>query len=389
VTDYLPAHLIFGGFGPVPAGVTTNWIAGTRVVQWALGDLPVGAVTLTYQAMVDSYVQQGSVLTNNAQVTSLSNPVPKKASVDVTMAKIYTVKLAVYNEAGELVKSIWVQELSQQITDFDLNSATITSLDGKVYVEVKGAVIASWDGTNQGGDPVSNGEYYVKVDNVDPFGVVNSVSQMVKVNRSIAKVQVQIYNEAGEIVRHLYSYVNDPSGAPMTSMSLSSSVIKPTADTTPDGAGTNVVNITTPNGVTLVWDGRGDNGAVVTNGRYEVAVYYTDGKGGQEAITQAVTVESTNTPSGYTEIYAAPNVLKAGVTTTTVKVKTGMSLTVGVKLYDVAGELVKTLQGQAGADQAALDAGDLASGLYFAIVDLTDAQGRLIGKKTLQIVIQR
>jgi hypothetical protein len=212
---------------------------------------------------------------------------------------------------------------------------------------------------------------------------------MVTINRSVAKVQVDVYNEAGEVVRHIYAYVNDPNNAPMDSVNLSSGVIKPTADTAPTGDGTNVVTITTPNGVTLVWDGRGDNGAVVTNGRYEVAVHYTDGKGGEEAITQGITVEGGKQAVGDGDVYASPNVIKGAVRGTTVKVNTGMSLTARVKLYDVAGELVKAVQGPAGANEAGLDVTGLASGIYFAVVDLSDTQGRYIRQKTIQILIQR
>jgi flagellar hook assembly protein FlgD len=309
--------------------------------------------------------------------------------VEVKMATIYTVKVGVYNESGELVKMIWVQTLSKEVTSIDLSTATITSVNGQMYVEYNGVEIAAWDGTDQSGDLVTNGEYYVKVDNVNPYGAVDSVSKMVTVDRSLAKVEVDVYNEAGEVVRHIYAYVNDPNNAPMDSVNLSSGVIKPTADTTPTAGGTNVVMITTPNGVTVVWDGRGDNGAIVGNGRYEVTVHYTDGKGSEQTITQGITVENGKAPVGNGEVYASPNVLKGGVKATMVKVNSGMSLTVKVRLYDLAGELVKTVEGSAGANETGLDVTGLSSGLYFVVADLTDTSGRYIGKKTTRIVIQR
>jgi len=55
-----------------------------------------------------------------------------------------------------------------------------------------------------------NGNYYVKVDNIDTFGVVRTTTQEVTVNRSLYKADLTIYNEAGEVVRHLLTYVDDP-----------------------------------------------------------------------------------------------------------------------------------------------------------------------------------
>ena len=103
VTDVLPAHMNFVSFGPVPTGVTTNWDTGTRTMTWSLPSMTVGdTYQFTYQTQVDNYVQQGVILTNNAQLTYAELLTPKKAWVDVKMATIYVVHVGVYNEAGEL-----------------------------------------------------------------------------------------------------------------------------------------------------------------------------------------------------------------------------------------------------------------------------------------------
>ena len=209
VTDLLPNYLTFEGFGPVPAGVNLPTYVN-NTLTWTLAVMPANPVTLTFQAQLASFEPQGTVITNTAQLTYASLSTPKKASVSMTMATNYTVHIGVYNEAGELIKQIAVQELSQEVTSFTIfQQPTITTLNGKVFVEVNGQAIASWDGTNQNGDPVLNGSYYVKVDSTDPYGVTNTVTQVVTVNRHLAEVQVDIFNEAGEIVRHLTSYVED------------------------------------------------------------------------------------------------------------------------------------------------------------------------------------
>jgi flagellar hook assembly protein FlgD len=311
---------------------------------------------------------------------------PKTTSVNVTMATAYTVHVGVYNEAGELVKEVWVQQLSQEILSFNLFSQpTITSLHGQVYIEYQGQQIATWDGTNSTGDPVTNGKYYVKVDNVDSLGVVTSVSQLVMVSRSIARITVNIYNEAGEIVRHLYSYADDPNNNPLSNVQLSTSVIKPS-----ETSGSNsTVAITSTNGMTLVWDGKSDSGAIVTNGHYQVEVHYTDGKGGEQVITEGVVVQSANAAITNGNVFAGPNVLKNGVNTTLVQVYANWSYTLTARLYNTAGELVKpAVTGQPGANKVPLDVSGVASGLYFVVVDMTNAQGGIAGHQVTQIVIQ-
>jgi uncharacterized repeat protein (TIGR01451 family) len=389
VTDVLPSYLTFQGYGAVPSGGTT-FAPNGQTLMWSFPSLPVGTVTFSYQAQVGSYVPQGTVLTNNAQVTYAGLASPKKTSVNVTMSTEYLVKVGVYNSAGELVKQIWVQELSQQITNFSLlQTPTITSLNGVVYVEVNGQEIATWNGTNQAGDPVSNGVYYMKVDNIDPYGVDTSVSETVTVSRSIAKVQVDVYNEAGEIVKHLYAYADDPGNMNLGNVTFSSSVIRPIVGTpTPNGTGD--LTITFPNGETVTWDGTDDNGQIVTNGTYMVEVNWTNGTGGQQVTTHDVTVERGNgSPAGGT-VFAYPNILKGGAGMVTVQINSPLILTLTASVYDVAGELVKMpVTGLAGNGNVQVDVSKLASGLYFVVVNMTDSNGHFIQRQVTQIVIER
>jgi hypothetical protein len=253
-------------------------------------------------------------------------------------------------------------------------------------VEYKGERIATWDGTNGDGDPVSNGAYYVKIDNVDPYGVVSTVEKVVTVSRSIAKVAVNVFNEAGEIVRHLYGYADDPEKLSTMDVDFSTNLLQPT-EGTPVPGGTNVVYITSSTGMSLEWDGRSDSGAIVSNGHYDIEVHYVDGKGGESAVTRGIVVQSTN-ERGET-VYAQPNVLVDGQTTTTVKIDSTRAYTLKVQLYDVAGELIKTVTGVDGTNGTLLDVKGLASGLYIAVVELKDTDGKYAGRKITKIVIRR
>jgi flagellar hook assembly protein FlgD len=197
---------------------------------------------------------------------------------------------------------------------------------------------------------------------------------------------VNIYNEAGEVVRHLFAYADDPGNLTLGNVQLSSTVIAPTASTV--ATAQNRVVFTLSNGQTLVWDGKGDDGSIVTNGVYVTEIHWTDGKGGEEVVSKSVVVQ--NRGGDTTAVVAAPNVLTSGAQSTTIRVNPANGYTLTVTLYDIAGELVKTpLTGPASGDQVGLDASGLASGVYYAVVTVTDAAGHNIQKQTLPILIKR
>lgn len=384
-------NLTFVSYGAVPAGGTTIPVTGNQLV-WNFPSLGPGIYSFTYQAQVAAYVPQGAVLNNNASLMYAGLATPKTTFVYVTMATAYTVHIGVYNEAGELIKEISVQRLSEAITDFGIFATpTITSLHGQVYIEYKGIQIATWDGTNNANDPVTNGDYYVKVDNVDPFGVVTSITQLVTVSRSLAKVQVYIYNEAGEIVRRLTSYVDDPNNISLSNVSLSTSVISPTLSGTPTTGSTNLVHITTDTGMNLIWDGKNDNGAIVSNGYYQVEIHWQDGKGNDVVITRGILVQAGNQSFANGKVTAQPNVLTKGSTKTTFVMNSSSAYTLKVWVYDMAGELLvsKVTRGDLNSNSVTVDMGGVASGIYFGIVELTDASGGQAGRQTCKLLVVR
>ncbi len=64
VTDQLPSNMTFQSFQLAPVGAVTS--ANGNNLSWFFPSLPVGAVTLSYQAVVGNLLQGGTVLTNNA-----------------------------------------------------------------------------------------------------------------------------------------------------------------------------------------------------------------------------------------------------------------------------------------------------------------------------------
>jgi len=388
VQDILPAHMIFVSFGSVPDGGAAVYTP-TNTLKWDWQTLGNGTHTVTYQAQVDDYVQEGMVLTNNAQMSYLGMTGTRKTSVSVQLQALYTVKVGIYNEAGELVKEIWVKQLSDKVTAFDLSSGTISGLNTPVTVLVGGKEVAVWDGTAGSGDPVSNGKYYVKVDSVDAYGSVTSVSQTVMVNRALAKVEVNVYNEAGEVVRHITEYAQDANDSQLTGMELSTNVVS--SDASGSGGNPNQVVVTLNTGVTFVWDGRNDAGAVVTSGHYELEVHWTNGKGSEDVVSRGILVR--NDQGGMSgKAYAGPNVV--GVKEnykTTFRVDGVGNITLRVRVYNMAGELVAgPLDGVPGTGKADWDGSGKASGLYLGVVEVRDAAtGHFMGRQTAKVLLMK
>ncbi len=383
VVDTLPANVTFNSYESDPPGTTTLPPNGD-LLTWNLPKLNPGTYDLFYSVQVNSFVAAGTVLENKAWVTYLDGG-PITAVADVTVVGQYTIRVNVYNEAGEVVKTILVTQMSQPIMNIQLAPATITSLEGQVQIYDGSYLIGTWDGTTNNGTPATNGVYHISVDSTDSSGVIQSVTQEAVVSRSIAQVNVDIYNEAGEIVRHLFAYMDDPNNSLITGFNLSASAIIP-GSSSPGTPGQ--VQITSDLGTLLAtWDGKSDSGTVVTNGIYFVEMSTTNGAGGQSTITKTVTVLQQGSHWAAGTVTAAPNETDADHPTITFATGT-VGLTLEVKIYDVAGELVANINGDREISQAQWTPVKTASGLYIAVVGLTDSNGKWAGQQILKLLVR-
>jgi hypothetical protein len=298
----------------------------------------------------------------------------------------------VYNEAGELVKEILVGRFPQPLVNIQLDPGhVIDSLHGEnssIGIYNDGVLIGSWDGTNRDGTPVSNGNYFLKVDNVGAYGDVTTVTRVVKVDRVICRVTILIYNEAGEVVRSLVAILDD-SGMPQPlSMELSAAVIQPSLE---DGGRTpREVEVVLNNGVTVVWEGKSDAGSFVQNGQYFIEANSVNGRGTQSTVVKAISVLGADRGKGIGRITATPNVLNGTKGYKAVfKVERPADTTLKATIYTVAGELVARQQGRAGANEVAWDASRVVSGLYLAVVEQVDHQGGRVSRQIQKIAVIR
>ncbi len=388
VTDTLPANVSYLSEG-TPSSGTATFLSPSSQFLWTLpSPLSPGTYSFSYQTQVNPLVPAGVSIINNAQLTYPGIPATLSASTTVLVAGDITVKVGVYNEAGELVKTLLMEKVSTPVMAINLVGSAITSLNGpnnQILVYSNGALLAVWDGRDSSGNPVTNGVYHIKVDNVDSMGVVTTVTQQATVSRSLAQVTMNIYNEAGEVVKCLYNLVDDSDHSQMTGVSLSTHVIDPGAVTVAGAAvSVRIVIQTTGTPVTFFWDGTSDNNALVSPGQYMVEAHWNNGQGTTD-ITQLIMV--TGGPQANGLVTAQPNILAGGTTRTTFVLNSAQPMSLKVNIYTVAGELVKSLLGGPGTNQALWDAGSTASGLYLAVVEISNLNGGITGRQVLKIIV--
>ena len=279
-----------------------------------------------------------------------------------------------------MIKTLLVQSTSVPVQVFSLSPTnTIESLQQSVTVYVQGQPLAGWDGNAKDGTPVTNGQYYIQIVSVDPYGSVTSVTQPVIVNRVYGQVIVDVYNEAGEIVRHLLTQ-NVPSLENVHTLTLSQSVIVP-------GGAPGETQIQVDTGFSIpAWDGDNDAGIGVQNGQYYVSVHTIDGEGGQSTLTQAVVVMNPNQPMKL--VLATPNVLKGPDPLFVFTVQNGLAnVILNIRIYDLGGELITGFVTSPQNGKVSWLGRGLASGIYLAVVMVSNSDNDLLERQTLRLLV--
>ena len=84
VQDVLPPHMSYVSMDPAPAGGTQTQAGSTLTWNW--GTLGPGTYTLSYQGVLDTFIQQGSEIDNHAALTYTGLPAAKVATAKVVLA---------------------------------------------------------------------------------------------------------------------------------------------------------------------------------------------------------------------------------------------------------------------------------------------------------------
>lgn len=380
LTDTLPEEVTFLAFA---SGTPAGTVAG-NTINWFFATLAPGNYTFTYSVKVNDFLEDGTIVKNRASVTHNAVPTPVTAVAQAIVVGDFMVRVSVYNEAGEVVKEILMRKFSQPIDNVTVGGdSIISSLKDTVAVLFHGLVVGTWDGTNGNNNPVSNGNYVIKVDNIDNMGVVESISQWVTVNRNMMQVLVVIYNSAGEEVRHLYAVTED-SGSLVSGVQVSTDVLQPGEGPVEPGD-VREAAIVLSNGTAIIWDGRNDDGHIVSNGQYYIEVRSNDGKGGEQSIVRSITVDSRGGDG--VAVKAMPNQITSMHPFTIFDTDPPGSIRLKVTIYATTGEKVVTLAGLAG--ELEWRPTQSASGYYLAVVEKTHPDGRFLGRQTIPLLLLR
>lgn len=389
VSDSLPTQAVFTAFGPPSPSVAGQAVAESNsIIAWSFPSLDPGVYQLPYTVMVPANLVEQTVLLNNAQVAYAGGQ-PQSVTAPVTVVFPINVQVAVFNSAGELVKTILVQNFAQAVQAVQLSSSSLTDQVHSIAVSILGVPVVAWDGTSQDGTAVTNGKYFLKVQSTDPMGVVTTVTQTVTVNRSLDTVSVAVYNGAGEVVKHLYQARVPVGNDTIQSLDLSSTVISPGDASLSPGTPiqTTIQAVMPGGGITVTWDGTSDQGGIVTNGQYFVEAHWVNSQGDQTITRQVSVVDSPSSP-GSRQVRVEPNLLTGGQATAVFKVDSPSGLTLKVRLYTLAGELVGVVDGASGSNQASWNASGMADGLYVAVVEWQGTQGP-VTRQVTRLMVRR
>ena len=370
-----------------------------NTLTWVIPTLPGGAsAQLTYQLHIGLLGAKYNPVVNNAKLAYATGSA--LASNSVSVIGDYVVQMSIYNSVGELIKTLTTFERQVAINNFTVNNGVITSDSGVAQFVYNGMPLGSWDATGESGGKVTNGAYIVKVESVDPFGVTTTVTHTVSVQISRSTLEIAVYNEAGEIVKHFTQAEVQtmlggvggsllPDDFNIEKVALSSTTLSPSygASTNPNST----LTITMGSGRSFTWDGRGDSGAILTSGTYFIEIKSEPENQEHLEIVRPITIQNNNA-NGIAGVVMGPNPIHLDKTTLgTFYINPGGSAFdgVNVKIYTIAGELMTSFENVPGNPAMAvwdLSRGGVASGMYLAVVEM-HWNGGIIGRKIVKVMV--
>jgi hypothetical protein len=396
----------------------TRTVTDTFTFTRTLTDSPTQTSTFTYTSTPTPTPTNTDTPTDTPTPTPTSTftdtptitPTPTITQTEEPFPYILTITL--YNEAGEVVKV-----LAQDVTNMPLtnilvtaggvtNPATITS-DTPVQITLPGMdtpntqgsgvdPVYVWNPINQQSQDVSPGVYYIKVEETDTYGHVAAIIKDITVMKIEQYVEVNIFNAAGELVRNIREYKTTLDQ--QISLGVADYIVIQNDGTVKNGTvkyGTNL-------GEAMQWDGKNQTGDIVTNGVYEVQVIVKTNQGSMLEASKTVIVLREDKVY-LDKLVIQPNPYSkdkknnpAGIVLFKWATKNGTPEPghAVIRIYNVAGELVKELKGDLAAGGSTGISWDLktnggnilSTGFYAVMLEGKSLTG-YIDRKTAKLAI--
>lgn len=293
--------------------------------------------------------------TRTPSLTYTETPVPMPVAMQVN----------IYNAAGERVRALFDGSIEYAVADLGLNADALVVGQGSIGLDLKGARSQghgslAWDGTNDGGQPVSGGVYTYKVEFRLPDGRVTAVVLPIQALAAPAQQKVEIFNSAGERVYQAQLNMAASGGFRLGEASMVTG-----ADRNGSALGKLDLLIDTAQGPqTWSWNGQNDQGQWVSSGTYTVQLSQSWPDGRSQTLLKSFTVlraPDQDRPGG--DLSLGPSPLRPGQALT-LAFSPIPGAEVELKLYDLAGEAVIVARAATDQGRLSLNADRLASGIY-------------------------
>lgn len=305
----------------------------------------------------------------------------------------YFLSITAYNSAGEVVKVIGECKTNKTMSDvifysggvFDGNILNFGTLFEIVIPGVQspgsgGAVSLNfaWNAANEQGQYVGNGNYYIVVEEHDPYGHIKTITKQLFVGMGEEYVELSIYNTAGELVARVTDYDLEWSGSPITMEAPQPYKIEA-------GGGLIPVSFSENTSDVIYWDGRSAQGKALASGIYEMKIKI--GKHGEiwEASRSVTILTEAESYLDRLVVYPSPFELKARGLEIRWYAADGYCLPDGgadIYIYNTAGELIKKARsclecGNFTWEVASEMPRGLAPGVYICIIKAVSKSGRI------------
>ncbi len=323
----------------------------------------------------------------------------------------YTISIAVYNEAGEIVKKITNVPADGKLSDISLLEGGVETKtlgnDGilEIFIEgietqnnnVERGSLFIWDVKNQQSQYIDSGVYYIKVEQIDPYGHVNTLTKSITVFDVREYVEFKVFNTAGEIVRSIRTYKT-------TNSSPTLAYVPDLIYITPDKK--IKIQYTSNINDTIEWNFKNENGLIINTGVYELQVIVSSNK--TAPVVASKTVVILNDAKSYLgDIAIVPNPFDRkthkdmkiqirwdfGIKPWQADPVYAMQGQVKVKIYNISGELIREIHSmlQTGFiewDTMTSNCNPVSRGVYICLIEAINYTGNL-DRKILKFAITR
>lgn len=315
-------------------------------------------------------------------------------------------KIEAYNEAGEKVKLLVLSPISGDVGVYAmLLNGTVTSVfnpaAGQLELRFAGlqtpdqlgagaahTISFFWDGSSDSGQEITQGLYYLKISTQDTYGHVITRIESIHIRRMEEYARINIFNSAGELVRRLE-----------TNNITSTNVALEVDDVIQVGKNSGAISIEYAAGSVISWDGLNSQGRTVDSGVYEIQVELKTAQGFNVMASKSVTILNAGYDGIITDekVYPNPVVVTddGSASFVTIKWLSLASGSAGIKIYNMAGELIRDINttipaGMAGISWNLKSAGgnSVASGAYVIVVTIRKDTGESEVKKIKLAIVR-